>query len=218
MAELSKEVKGQLAEVESMAGQVSVWPVTSPEQYRAAAEALKRLKGYQKTLDETRKEATKPLDEAKDTIMGWFRPAQEKVKSAIAHLAEAMISWDSKIAREREEAERRAREQEEKERAKIQKGIDKAIEKGDLGKAETLQAKQESVQVAVAAPASPEKQEGLAISETFFAVVVDFKALPDEYKLANQSMLDKVAKATKGKAAIPGVKFESKKAVRGVRA
>lgn len=39
------------------------------------------------------------------------------------------------------------------------------------------------------------------------ARVVDFKALPDEYKLPNESMLNSFARSTKGKRPIPGVEF-----------
>ena len=40
--------------------------------------------------------------------------------------------------------------------------------------------------------------------------MVDFTALPDEYKIANDTMLLKIAKATKGALKVAGVEFKTK--------
>jgi len=61
---------------------------------------------------------------------------------------------------------------------------------------------------------SPPKLAGTSFVEKWSATVVDFNALPDEYKIANLSMLNQVARATKGKLDIPGVKMEVTKTVR----
>ena len=52
------------------------------------------------------------------------------------------------------------------------------------------------------------KVKGTAMREVWKAVVVDVAQVPREYMIVNQSMLDKIAQATKGAVPIPGVKFE----------
>ena len=52
------------------------------------------------------------------------------------------------------------------------------------------------------------KCAGTSMREVWKAVVVDVSQLPREYMIVNQSMLDKMAQATKGAVPIPGVRFE----------
>jgi len=58
------------------------------------------------------------------------------------------------------------------------------------------------------------KLAGTSFIEKWSADVIDFKLLPDMYKVANESKLNQIARATKGEIAIPGVKFSSTKTVR----
>ena len=52
------------------------------------------------------------------------------------------------------------------------------------------------------------KCAGTSMREVWKAVVVDVSQLPREYMIVNQSMLDRMAQATKGAVPVPGVRFE----------
>lgn len=77
--------------------------VTSPEDYRVAVETLKQCSAKHREIDAQRKRATKPLDEAKRTIMDWFRPAIDNLDSAISAIRKAIATYEA-YQRRREEA------------------------------------------------------------------------------------------------------------------
>ena len=52
------------------------------------------------------------------------------------------------------------------------------------------------------------KCAGTSMREVWKAVVVDVSQLPRQYMIVNQSMLDRMAQATKGAVPVPGVRFE----------
>ena len=134
-------------------------------------------------------------------------------------------------ARERAEAEARERERIEAERVRIE--AEKEVQEKRLSEAARLEAegkKEEAktmfeaaamiedhpevpapapvpVPAAPLPPPPPVKFSGVAERKKWYAEVVDFAALPDEYKLPNMAMLNAVAVSKKEMAAVPGVKF-----------
>lgn len=65
---------------------------------------LQEIHDNAKALEKKRKEATKPLDQAKKTIMSWFRPAQTALEDAKAVLKEKLTDWVAYQEAERAEA------------------------------------------------------------------------------------------------------------------
>jgi len=135
-------------------------------------------------------------------------------------------------ARERAEAEARERERAEAERVRIE--AEKEVQEKRLAEAARLEAdgKKDEAKVMFEAaamiedhpaeapapvplsrpaaplpPPPPVKFNGVAERKKWYAEVVDFAALPDEYKLPNMAMLNAVAVSKKDTAAVPGVKF-----------
>ncbi len=68
----------------------------SDGEYAAAVEALRTLSHKRAEVDEKRKTATRPLDEAKKTIMEWWRPAMDNLDGAISALRKAIGAYDAK--------------------------------------------------------------------------------------------------------------------------
>lgn len=68
----------------------------SDGEYAAAVEALRVLSAKRAAADEKRKTATRPLDEAKKTIMDWWRPAMDNLDGAISALRKAIGAYDAK--------------------------------------------------------------------------------------------------------------------------
>lgn len=69
--------------------------VTNPEEYRVAVAALKECSSKHREVEAMRKRATAPLDEAKRTIMDWFRPAVDNLTSAIGTIRKAIAKYEA---------------------------------------------------------------------------------------------------------------------------
>ncbi len=184
--------------------------------YERFAEILKAIKAMDKKVEENRVSVTRPLDAAKAAFQALIKPLQNKLSDAERVIKQAMIAYTEEQERARREQEEKLRKQAEadaeKERAKLQAKADKAIAAGKAEKAEELA--QQAAQVQVVAPTlapTVETPKGISYREKWTATVVNFKDLPDEYKVPNQQALDRVAQAMKGNLAIPGVTYKCEK-------
>ncbi len=188
--------------------------VKTEADYITAGEIRKKIKGKIKELDEKRKSITAPLDLAKKNIMGLFTPIIDRLTTGIENLDKGLIAYDEVQQRKAAEAQAKAEEEARKAREKAEAKARELEAQGKTEKAAVYQEKADSI-IAPAITTSTPKVTGQSFREIFYAEVIDFKALSDEYKLPNQSTLDKIANATKGKINLSGVKFYSKKIVSG---
>lgn len=225
---MSKEIKVNPIDVELVQAGTRDVPVlaqkceiviSNQEQYESAAGILKQVKLRYNELDKQRKEITTPLDVAKKAVMDLYRKPLELLESGEKLIKKAMVSYteeQEKIAREKQkELQRLADIEAEKERKKLEAKIARAEASGNTGKLADLQEQKEMIETVVVPVIAPQvdKVSGISFSENWKAEVIDFSKLPDEYKLPNQTMLDKMAKATKGSITIAGVRFYSEKVV-----
>lgn len=193
--------------------------VENDEQANYASDILSQIKKKYKELDDQRKSITKPLDDAKKQVMDLFRSPLDLLERAEKHLKGLIAKYqEEKEKKAREEAEKLrklAEEQAEKERKKLEAQIQKAQEKGKIEKVEELIEKVQEIESnpIVIPEVVVQKPSNISFKEKWTAKVIDFKSLPDEYKIPNQQALDKVAQATKGTIQIPGVVFEVEKIV-----
>lgn len=167
-----------------------------------------------KALDELRKSITRPLDEAKANVMNLFKSPVEFYRQAKDILDRVLISYDEKKEKERREQEEKLQREADKKRQELLAKAEEAEKKGKDDKAEELKETAANIVAPTLAPQA-KKPEGISYIERWSAEVIDFKKLPDEYKLPNMPMLNKTAQATKGKIKIPGVVFKSEKIVAG---
>lgn len=192
--------------------------IVSQDTYECAAELLKTIKLKGKDLEAKRKEITKPLDVAKKAVMDLFRKPLIMLVDAERIVKKGMVGYITEQERIRKEKEERLRKQAEAEERRKKKLLEdrakKAEAEGNAEKAEELRDKKEEVSVEAPVLAdTTETPKGVSYKERWTAEVIDFKLLPDEYKLSNMSMLNKVAQATKGEVPVAGVKFNSEKEV-----
>lgn len=188
--------------------------IKTQEDYIAAGDLRSRLKGKIKKLEELRKGITVPLDNAKKAVMALFNPPTERLNEAVSRVDQLTIAYDDEQQRKATEEQARLNAKAEKERLEAERKAKEFADKGNDKKAEEWLEKAETKVAPVVEAATP-KVSGQGIQERWYAEVIDFKALSDDYKLPNQSALDKLAQALKGKANIAGVKFYSKKIVSG---
>lgn len=219
----------------AFAGQLTI---KSQQTYEKAADFLKEIKAKAKELEGERKKITGPIDIAKAAVQALFRKPQVMLEEAEAEVKRKMTLYEQeqeeirrkeqdrldKIAAEerakkekqerewREKEEAKRREAEELERAGKAEEARKAREAADkaAAKADDRAFESQNVIAPLAAP-KVDKVAGISYREVWYAEVTDFKALPDEYKIANESMINKFATATKGKVPLAGVVFKSKK-------
>lgn len=192
--------------------------IENQAELESAAFVLKRIKGGMKNLTTICKGITRPIDEAKSRVLDLFGKPLNFYKQAEEAIKQAILNYTTAQERIREKKEEALRvEAEEKERrrvAALQRRADIAREKGKEEKAESLEAqKEEEVAPPPMLAPTTEKVKGVHYVEKWTGEVVDFAKLPDEYKLPNMPMINRVAQATKGQVPIPGVKITSEKIV-----
>lgn len=156
--------------------------VTTPEEYRVAAEALKQTCAKHRQIDEQRKKATKPLDEAKRQIMDWFRPALDNLDSAIMSIRRGLTSY---------EAEQKKREDAAAAAYATASGAEREAAK---------------VQLVATFNNTVEKIEGVTKRTIWKFEITDPTAIPREYLAIDEKKIGAVVRALKADASIPGVR------------
>lgn len=135
----NKAVQEGLTSSERLVAQAKALQVTNPDEYRAAAETLQRLRGAYRRLEDDRKGMTDPLRLSIDRIMAFFRPRTQALEEAGNIVRRKLADFDEaeeqrrleeqrkreaearKAREEQERKEREAREKAERERAEAQR-------------------------------------------------------------------------------------------------
>ena len=212
----TKQEQQKAADVPALCKKADI-AIHNQDDYNTASDVLKEVKSRYKELDTQRKNITKPLDDAKKAVMELFRQPLDLLGKAESKIKSLMIGYtaeqEKKAREEQEKLQKLAEAEAERERKKLEAKIERAKASGKEEKVEELEMQKEAI-IPMDVPvvtANIEQPKGISYKEKWTAEVVDFKALPDEYKLPNQQALDKVAQATKGSLSIPGVKFNMEK-------
>lgn len=189
---------------------VKTFRIVNNDQYKDAAEMLKKIKAFAKLLDDKRKQITAPLDTAKKVVMDLFRGPTDALSQAESLLKNAMVGYQQEQEKIRQEQERRAQEaaraEEEKQRKAIEARAAKAEEKGNIAKAEELREKAQEVFVPRPVVASSlEKCSGVATKKVWKFRVTNKILIPIQYLVPDEKMIGEVVRATKGTISIPGV-------------
>lgn len=185
-----------------------------------ANDTLRALKVYVKQVDTERLEMTRPIDEAKKGIMFKASKITAPLKAAITILNTRVLEYQ--IAKDEAEKERQrlAREQEvmrlKAEQAEIE---EQAVDnQSDLAiqDAIAIEEKIEAVEISEVVGQTQSKGDfsSSSLVEVWKCEVIDFELLPDEYKIANQVVLDKIVKGKTGLRTIPGCKIFAKRELR----
>ena len=208
--ELSKELKDKIELYVSEANELSGLVIDSNEKYEQAIMFGKEIQKKIKEVEAEKKKMTDPLEQSKKAIIDFFRPALEKLTAVKSLINSNGLVFYEKQERIRAEAQRKLQE----EAAEKQRILDEKIaQKQAEGKnTDKLESKKAEI-ITPVLQSNVTKVSGTYVKETWKAKVIDFKLLPDEYKIANQMALDGIAKATKGSINIPGVVMEVEKSI-----
>lgn len=208
-----------ISEANKLATVVRELKITNSQEYQSSGNFLKQIKTVSKIIDDGRKEITKPLDDAKKRVMDFFKDPLNELSEAERLLKGAILTYQreqQRITQQKQlEAEAKARAEEERKRKELEERAKKWEEKGNQEKAELLREKAEDVHVKTVVVAQPiEKVSGLATKKVWKANIVDINKIPqnvyindEKVTAAIQSILNKLATATKGAMPIDGVEF-----------
>ena len=157
---------------------VAVITIDSPEAYQTAADQIQKIKGLSKHIEESRRTITKPIDDLKSDVMGYFKPYTEKLTSAETSIKRAMIAYDNEQERLRMLAAAKAEEDARKEREKLEAKAEKLEAQGKTEQAEAVAAIAAStVGVAPAVAVAPVKTAGISKTTTYSAEVKNSRDL-----------------------------------------
>jgi colicin import membrane protein len=197
-----KELTDEATKLVALAGS---YKVATPEQYNAAGEELKRIKGARTRLEALRMTMTKPLDAAKKAIMDFFRAPADQLDRAENTLKRAMIGFQQEQERIRLEQQRLADEAARKEREALERRAQKAEASGKVEKAEMLQTQAASVVAPVIQRETP-KVAGVTTRKVPKFEIVDPTLVPREYCTPDEKKIRAVVNALRTDATIPGVR------------
>lgn len=93
--------------------------VDSDDMLEAAADDLRKIKGLQKQVEDTRTSITGPMNQALKAINDLFRPPAEYLKQAEGRLKGAMLAYTTEQERKAEAARRQAEELARQERERL---------------------------------------------------------------------------------------------------
>ena len=187
------------AEVELIVSRVGAYSIATPEAYEDAALQLRNIKRMTAALDEKRKTATRPMDEAKAVVMGWYRPLLEDLKDSEEQLKGLMLEWQDEQARLLDE-----------ERASLEAAASRAYEEGRETDAVVALEERDMV------PLKVQRAAGTSTQVRWSARVVDIDqlivavasgAMPRNLLQVNQPAVDALARATKEATTQHGVEF-----------
>ncbi len=220
--DISEEVEKQITKAEEAYNQAQALTVTNDKEYDDAGTFIVDLKTYKKNLEKERKDLTSPLDDAKRKIMAKFKPHVDNIERAIAQVNGKMTKYFSEQEKLRLAEQAKAEEKARKERERLQRRAEKAEDKGDLEKAESLR---ETANNVVSTPVESQKKQTskTTMVETWKAEVYDKLSLIEAVAKGEQSMelldvnlpaLNQLARAQKDTLKIPGVRSVCEKTVR----
>lgn len=164
--------------------------VKTASDYDKAGEALKRVKAKAKALDELRKSLTKPLDDAKAKLMGFFRDPLAKLEDAERIIKGKMGGYLDEQEAIRRRAEAEAAEAARKERERLEREAAKEAEKARIdaekaqARAEALEAdgkaeRAEAIRQAAAEKEQARLSEAAALQLAAASVTADVVRMPE---------------------------------------
>ena len=182
IAALSAEVTSDLQPVPALV-------VNSPETLLQANALLKSVAQYKKRVEAEKSAITRPLLDALDRVRDLFRPAEEKIRAARAHLDKGLLDYDKEL-----------KDIEAKKTAALAKKVEQGKTTPEIAKAQVALGRVESNRSAI--PTTTYKE----------VEVTDESLIPDEYWTLDTVKLRKVVLAG---IAVPGTKIVEKTRIVG---
>lgn len=219
--EVQTEDKSEISAIQSLPDLYKGFEIVTADHCQQAATVLSNAKKRVAALEERRKLITKPLDDAKKSVLDLFRPATDAYTSLERIIKPKIANYHNEQDRIRREAQAKAEEEARKERAKLEAQAAKAREKGKEERAEALEMKAATT-VAVAPIVAPQKIVGASVRKVWSAEVTDVielcKAIvageiPPSVVDFKQSELNRLATTWQNNRVFPGLRISQQSVV-----
>jgi hypothetical protein len=212
--------KKEIAALQALREEANATEINSLEDAQKATDRISDVKARANNLVARRKQITKPLDDAKSSVMDLFRPAVEAAEFFETTLKRKLVDYNNKVEEENRKIQLEAQEKARKEQEKLEVKATKAEENGNFEKAEQLQFQAASV---VAAPVLRQtKVYGSCVRTIYKCRLVSLQQLmksilegkaPITLVSFNEAEANKLAMALKGGMTYDGVEFYVDKSV-----
>jgi flagellar hook-associated protein FlgK len=186
-------IKEEVAPIIKEAGSLEI---TNGEDLKRAVEVLSSLNLLNDKVEEDRLKITKPLNDAVREVNSRYKGIKDLLTGSIASVRLKMGSYATKVAEDR---------------AKAEEKLSKRVEAGTM-KMETAVSKLESLETVDKTVNSEAGKVTFIEKENF--EVVDFKLLPDDYKVVNEKAIRESMKAG---VKVEGVRYFTEQVVRNTR-
>lgn len=204
-------------EIQKDYGPIIAYSVSDSFAFEGATATLRTIKEKLSDLETRRKGITKPLDDAKASVMDLFRGPKEQLERADRVIRSAMQAYLKAEEVKRIELQRQAEEKAKAAAAEEQRRLALEAEK-DLAEGRELAA-MEKIERAESVAVIPEivpqgyKSKGATPTKNWTFQIVDVSAIPREYLIPDEKLLKALAKSRKEAASVPGVKFFAEESI-----
>lgn len=188
--ETQQSLEKEAADAEAVLQDIEEFAIAEQTDLEFANEVLGDVKRAWKELDERKKKATQPMNQALKEIRSWFKPAQDFYSKAERILKKKI---DVAFQRAREEQDRALQEAQEAHAAGDETAVQEALTKS------------QAVEL--------EQPKDVSLVEGWDFEIVDPSKLPRQYLVPDIQAIRGVVKALGDKAEIPGVKVFPKTTV-----
>lgn len=202
--EISKELQVKIESYQKEGAELSRIVITNNEQYEQSIAFGKQVQAKIKELETEKKKITDPLEQSKKAAIELFRKPIDFLTTVKNDINTKALAYYNEQERIRRAAEQKLQEEAAEKQRKLDEQI--MLKEADGKSTDKLEQKKAEIVVPKLQTAVP-KINGAFVKKTWRARVIDFKSLPDDYKLPNEPMLNGLAKSSEGKMVIPGVEF-----------
>ena len=192
------------------------WPetitISNKEGYEKAVHVLKEIKTAIKEIESERKKSTKPIDEAKKTIMGWFKPIVDGLKDQEKKIKSEMMRYEDQKEKERiEEEDRLAKNMEKFER--IHEEVEELESKGEIDKAIKKSFETKELDMTTNKELN-HKNKSVSYVSTWDYEITDMNKIPREYLVPDLKRIGAEVRKMKSEFNVEGIKVVETKAPR----
>jgi hypothetical protein len=189
---------------DTMTAFVAGFSVADAPSYEEAGKYLIRIRQLRQKLDETFDEPIKKAHEAHKAMLASKKKHEAPLEAAEGVLKRKRIAWYEAEERKRQEAERAAQEVARKaaEERQLQEAI-AAEADGDTAAADAI-LEEPVVAPIVRVEPTVQKSEGIAMTYTYSAQIVDPVIVPREWLIPNEKAINANARSMKESFRIPG--------------
>lgn len=187
-------------------------------QRNTAVSIIKKFKDFKEKIEErfkptaNKEKAYKVYKDLIETEKAFYEPIDESIKIITSTVKQFDTTEAIRVQMEQEEAEAKRKDEEEKQREKLNEKAQKAEDRGDLNKAETLREQAENVTVLpkIAPPIQPVKKliwKAKVTNLFLLCKAIASGQVPFSVVEVRQSALNDFAKNYDGKTKIEGIEF-----------